>query len=226
VEIAQTCLIFLFPGVWHRYRPRPDTGWTERWLSFNGDIIYRLVNQGLICPESAVRMVERPAELVAAFDRYLNRIQAHPTMNTVLLSMHAMNLLAEALVGAGEGHPPRVPVLLTTEVADPLVARAIELIWTRSHQPLSVAQIARLLKVNRRTMERRFVAVRGHTILREISDCRFSRARRLVVETDLPIKTVCHLAGFTSEERMRVAFVEYEGMPPTAYRTRQRRRPG
>jgi transcriptional regulator GlxA family with amidase domain len=45
-----------------------------------------------------------------------------------------------------------------------------------------------------------------------------SRAKRLLEETDEPVKTVAHLAGFSSTERMRVLFVEREGKSPTEYR--------
>ena len=40
--------------------------------------------------------------------------------------------------------------------------------------------------------------------------CRVSRAKRLLSETDLPIKTVAYLAGFTCQERMRVTFLSHE----------------
>ncbi len=33
-------LLFLLPDVWHRYRPDVATGWTERWLSFNGELAH------------------------------------------------------------------------------------------------------------------------------------------------------------------------------------------
>jgi len=46
----------------------------------------------------------------------------------------------------------------------------------------------------------------------------------LLVETTLPIKTITFLAGFRSEERMRLGFLTYEGVSPTAYRRQARRR--
>jgi transcriptional regulator GlxA family with amidase domain len=83
---------------------------------------------------------------------------------------------------------------------------------------LSVGDIARQLPVTRRTLDRRFVEATGHSVLEEINACRFSRAKRLLEETDEPVKTVAHLAGFSSTERMRVLFVEREGKSPSEYR--------
>ena len=31
VSVESGSLLFLFPGVWHRYRPDKSSGWTERW---------------------------------------------------------------------------------------------------------------------------------------------------------------------------------------------------
>jgi transcriptional regulator GlxA family with amidase domain len=105
-------------------------------------------------------------------------------------------------------------------IDDPIVQKALEIIWTPSPHALSVGDIARQLPVTRRTLDRRFVEATGHSVLEEINTCRLIRAKRLLDETDLPVKSVAHLAGFSSAERMRVLFVEREGMSPTVYRRR------
>jgi transcriptional regulator GlxA family with amidase domain len=107
-------------------------------------------------------------------------------------------------------------------VEDPVVAQAIELIWTHSHRELSVEQIARELPVSRRTLERRFLTATGRTVIEEITRCRLSRAKRLLVETDLPVKNVSHLSGFPSEEQMRIVFRQHEKAAPSEYRDKAR----
>jgi len=73
VELDAPTLLFLFPGVWHRYRPvGMNKRWlTTRWLSFNGDIAYRLLGQRFITSETAVRPAARPLCLVDAFDELI-----------------------------------------------------------------------------------------------------------------------------------------------------------
>lgn len=41
-------IILLFPGIWHRYRPAPNSGWKEYWLSWNGEQLYRLMKKGIL----------------------------------------------------------------------------------------------------------------------------------------------------------------------------------
>jgi transcriptional regulator GlxA family with amidase domain len=120
---------------------------------------------------------------------------------------------AESRELPGEGRTVR-----GKDVRDDLVADALDLIWTHSHHALSVQKIADRLTTSRRALERHFRQELGHTVLDEINACRISRAKRLMRETDLGVKQVAALAGFPSEERMRVAFVQTQKMPPSTYR--------
>ena len=38
----------LFPGEWHRYRPLKETGWTESWVGFSGQIADIIMISALI----------------------------------------------------------------------------------------------------------------------------------------------------------------------------------
>jgi AraC-like DNA-binding protein len=223
VPVETNSVFLLFPGVWHRYRPDPKTGWTERWLCFNGEFIHRLVNLRIITPERAVWKIRCPVELIQSFDQLLEKIDTHPSQNSVLLSLYAMALLAKAMELA-EGNWFSSVSDSSSEVLssdDPLVAKTVEMIWAYSHRSLSVGQLSRQLRTARRTLDRRFREVLGRTVLEEINRCRLTRAKRLLLETVLPIKTIAYLAGFTDAERMRVVFLKQENVTPTAYRRLQ-----
>lgn len=225
--IEPDSLVLLFPGVWHRYRPDSATGWRERWISLNGQIVHRLMDQQLVRPSEAVSQSSDVSQIARRFDALLDRIRNKPVENTIQLSLRAMDLLAEVIeqasdspsqVKSGSG-PSACP---HGNVEDPLVAQTLDLIWTHSHRPLSVSHLASYLPVTRRTLERRFALARHHSILEEINLCRAGRAKRLLSETDLPVKTVAYLAGFTSQERMRIAFRVQDRCSPAEYRRRIR----
>ena len=163
---------------------------------------------------------EGRGELAREFDRLLDRVNDNPMQNPILLSMHTLGLLATVIESAA-GRPRRTPQTIGDECEDALVSRVIDDIWTGGHRPLSVPWLSDAVGVNRRTLERRFREDRGHSILEEISLCRCSRAKRFLLETDLPVKSISLLAGFSSEDRMRAAFEELVWMPPTAYRRKQ-----
>ena len=215
VEFDTPTLLFLFPGVWHRYHPvGMEKGWmTERWLGFNGDIAYRLLEQEFITAETAVRQAARPRRLAAAFDSLIDRVAANPSADPILLSMRAMDLLADCIECAQDGKDGK-----DGKDGDELVTRVLELIWTGSHRGLTMEQICETVGVPRRTVERRFRAIRGHSLLTEVNHSRCRRARHFLESTELPIKNVCWLAGFSNTEQMRVTFLQLVGMTPGQYR--------
>jgi AraC-like DNA-binding protein len=105
---------------------------------------------------------------------------------------------------------------------DNLAARMLDLIWTGSHRGMSTEQMCQLLGANRRTVERKFREARGHSLLTEVNLCRCRRARHLLEKTDLPIKNICWLAGFSNIEQMRMNFLQHLGTTPSQYRQAHR----
>ncbi len=224
VEIKGGTLILLFPGVWHRYRPLASTGWTERWVSLHGEFIHRLHENGSISPAQAALPLSDCSTVVEIFDRTLARTHDDPFHHSPLLSISALELLAVAidLTGKCKEDLTKPKAQEGRFVDDELVNRALDVIWTRSHRPLSVDQLVSQLPATRRTLERRMLATLGHSVLDEINRCRLSRAKRLLTETNLPINSVAYLAGFRDHERLRRLIVNKEGCSPSAYRARTR----
>lgn len=207
------------PDVWHRYRPDASVGWTERWLSFSGEVPYRLLDLDLLDIRRPLFHLGSSA-LIDEFDALLDRIRKNPVQNSIVLAMHATAWIAGVLEKIRDQQDSVIDrsVQAVSGIADPVVAKAVELIWTQAHRNLSVGHIASQLPVTRRTLDRRFVGVMQHSVLEEIIACRLSRAKRLLVETKLPIRTVTRLSGFSSEERMRVTFQQRLGVSPSEYR--------
>jgi AraC-like DNA-binding protein len=224
IPIENGSIVVLFPGVWHRYQPDPKVGWTERWIGYNGEIIQRLRRLKLLEPERAVRKIKDVERIKSSFDRLLEYLEVHSTQNSIVLSMRCIALLADVLEQflGKDAFPGERADAAIEGIEDAVVEQSLNLIWTHSHRELSVEQIARELPVSRRTLERRFQAATGRTVIEEITRCRLSRAKRLLAETDLPVKNIAHLSGFPSEEQMRIVFRQYEKLTPSVFRSKAR----
>ncbi len=225
VALASGQAIVLFPGVWHRYRPDPMTGWSERWVQFNGTFIHTLLEQKLITPETAVLRPLNPIAVAHSLDRVIDDVHRDPSVNSLHLSLLALGALGLAIDHPLAAQPPKAKRSDGGSTNDPLVERALDYIWTRNHKVLSVSDVAAAVGTTRRTLERRMVSANGRSVLEEIVRCRFSRAERLVRETTLPIKSIVELAGFGSMENLRHAFVSRTRLSPRAYRDRYRSAP-
>jgi LacI family transcriptional regulator len=143
----------------------------------------------------------------------------------------AAQLLSELMTGHSGTtfrHSMTVPSVISRRstdvrpVEDRLIAQALRFINDHSDRPMSVNDVAESLGLNRRTLEKRFRRAHDATINQEIVRSRIVRARRILEETDAPIKVVAPAAGFTSSERMAQVFRRQLNMSPVEYRRARR----
>ena len=157
-EIVPGTVILLFPGVWHRYRPRPETGWDEYWVSFNGEIMDRLVQQRFFAPERAVIATGLQDAILAPYQSLLERLRGQLTGFPHLIAADTLEILA-AVSAAAECEPAELIAHGPQDVVavkDRMVAEAMRLIWQQSQGPMTVDSLSRQLPMTRRSLERRF----------------------------------------------------------------------
>lgn len=220
ISVKTGDIILLFPGVWHRYRPS-EAGWKEYWLSFNGELLYRIFKQGLLDPRRSVLTAENPDQIVAAFERIIAHVQAHPAGNSNVLSAYAMEVLTLALQNEQTRQLPKtaaLPVDYAWSVDDPIVFKALQMIWNHSYRDFRVDDLVRQLPVTRRTLERKFIQALHHSIGDEITRCRLERAKHLLTNTTLPIKHIALSVGFSGTDRMGKVLRDNLQVTPSRYR--------
>lgn len=205
---------FLFrPGEWHRHRPSPQTGWTLMWIHFNGDEPLRWLRENAFDLKNNLPVIENKRLFRAQFEHLLAVIHRKPSVNSSNFSRQAIGLLSHFVLdpqgnSAGEKN----------ELQDEAIKIAIEYIWNYSHGIVDVLAVAAKVGIARRTLDRRFKAATGRSVLDEIQFCRVSRAARLLQETDMPVKHIVQRAGFRSDEHLRLAFQKAFGKSPQIYR--------
>ena len=221
VPIQPNTLLMLFPDIWHSYKPDPTTCWVERWVSFNGTIPHYLLEEWYLSPKKPFYYLSDPSKLLSIFDDFLDHIHKNPTKNTFLTSLRTTSFISQVIDATTMGTPALKSDLnpcRTIKSDDPVVSAALDLIWTHSHRQMSTTSILDQIPASRRTLERRFRTICGHSIHDEIILCRLSRAKRLLSETHLAIKKIAFLSGFGSSERMRCTFLKIIGKSPSQFR--------
>jgi AraC-like DNA-binding protein len=219
-DISPGTVILLFPGVWHRYRPQMETGWDEYWVSFNGEIMDRLVEQKFFSPEQAVLTTGPQEAILAAYQSLLERLRGELTGFPHLIAADTLEILA-AVSAAAEREPAELIAQGPQDVfsvKDRTVAEAIRLIWQQSQGPMTVQGLSRQLPITRRSLERRFHSAVGHGIHEEIVRCRVERAKRLLLATELSLKEVAAAAGFSNADSLGRTFRQSEGVTPLEFR--------
>lgn len=157
---------------------------------------------------------------------------AVPPLSSIQRPMREMGQVAARLLDRmmrGENVPARVRRVASARVVervstsgisahDRLVVRAADLMEEIASQPIGVEQIARMLGVCRRTLERRFRRETERTVLQALQDIRLRRARILLTHTGRPVQTIAAEVGFGSIDRFMAQFRKDTGMTATEYR--------
>ena len=103
-----------------------------------------------------------------------------------------------------------------------MIADLLGFIRDNAGRPIGVPDVFERTNLSRRTLERQFSEVVGHTIHDEIISCRLERAKRLLFKTESIIERVAVAAGFSHKNTMILAFRRVEGCSPWEYRRQSR----
>ncbi|MDR2116430.1 MAG: DNA-binding transcriptional regulator [Planctomycetaceae bacterium] len=106
--------------------------------------------------------------------------------------------------------------IIATE--DTIVNQALQLIGNRACDGLQVKDVLRHVHRSRMTLENRFKNIFGHTIFQEILNVRLQRVKELLSATDLTIKEIARLSGFSYSEHLMRVFHERFGQTMNDFR--------
>jgi len=188
-----------------------------------------------VCRSKGLRMPGDVAVIGAGNEDVICASPA-PSLTSIDLGYAQVGYQAAAMLDRlmhGEA-PPQTPQLISPAkliprqstdsyaVDDPVVAQALRFIAEHGHEPIKVSDVAAATHAARRSLERRFQEAMGRTIGQEIMRLRLERAKRRLVESDLPLKNVARHSGFTSDNHFYRTFVRLEGISPKAYRKARR----
>src|SRR6185437_2957687 len=94
--------------------------------------------------------------------------------------------------------------------------------WIAAHLPqdLSLPILAEQAAMSTRSFSRRYREATGMTPAHAVERLRVDEARRLLLETRLPVKRIAQRCGFGSEETLRRSFMRLLKITPNDYRGR------
>jgi LacI family transcriptional regulator len=216
-------------SAWLRNLPRPLALFVAN-DTWGFEMLQAAREVGLQVPEDVAILGVDDEELICEI--------AHPPLSSIRIGAEQIGRVAVTLLDQllrKKRLPAVIPRVAPMEVVtrqstdvlaveDSEVAAALRHIRAHAVEGLSVKQLLEEVPVNRRTLERRFVSVLGHTPLEEIRQVRLERAK-VLLQTDLPIYEVAKRCGFATPEYMATSFLQATGKTPTSYRRQFTPRP-
>jgi len=204
-------VFFLFPGVWHRYRPLPEVGWEEYWVSFSGTHADRLVRRGFLSPKTPLLRIGPDEAILRPYLRMLDRVRAEPPGYQQLLAAWTMEILAAALGAAraqrGGGR------------SEALIRQAKLALEQQMETPIDMEALAAALNVSYAHFRRIFKQQTGLSPYQYHLQLRIHRARELLRSTTLSVKEIAARLNFESPYHFSKMFKKKTGgMAPTQWR--------
>jgi LacI family transcriptional regulator len=110
----------------------------------------------------------------------------------------------------------------TLAVEDPLLARAIRYIRRNAVEGINVQDVLRAVPVARRSLEKAFRQTLDRSIHQEIVRVRVEEAKKLLMETTLPMPDIAARCGFSYATVMSKVFRQVTGTTPNRFRRTHR----
>jgi transcriptional regulator GlxA family with amidase domain len=115
------------------------------------------------------------------------------------------------------------PYLAAGPKEETIVAKVLRHVTDHIGEQLSIEQLADAVSVSRRTFSRIFAKSTNMTPSAFVEQVRVDHSRKLLEETDLPLKTVAFRCGFHNSNQMRFIYARRLDTTPREYRERFRR---
>jgi transcriptional regulator GlxA family with amidase domain len=107
---------------------------------------------------------------------------------------------------------------------DPVIARAMNAMHQRPHEPWTIESLAREVSVSRATLARRFAHLVGETPPEYLTRWRMDLAAQRLRDTDDTVAAIAAAVGYRSEYSFSRAFTRHRGLAPGRYRRHARTR--
>ena len=114
------------------------------------------------------------------------------------------------------------PYLAAGPKEETIVAKVLRHVTEHISEQLSMEQLADAVSVSRRTFSRIFAKSANMTPSAFVEQVRIDFSRKLLEETDLPLKTVAFRCGFHNSNQMRFIYARRLDTTPREYRERFR----
>jgi len=101
---------------------------------------------------------------------------------------------------------------------DTAVERAIETMWSRYYEPLSLDDMAETAILSKFYFSRVFRSLTGISPGRFLAAIRLTKAKQLLLETSLPVTEISYMVGYNSLGTFTSRFTRSVGVSPGRYR--------
>lgn len=211
IQVNPGSVIFLFPGVWHRYRPLKKVGWRESWIGFNGNVAEQILNTSYFSMKFPVVDIGIHARINNIYDRVFSECQQqNPGYQHV-----AAGMLMELL---GLIKMFRKTATLNNQYIQSQIYQSRRIIEERFREEIDPVQVAEEIGMGYSNFRKHFRQLTGFSPVQYVIHLRLRLSKELLYNTNLSIKEIATRTGFNSSYYYARIFRDKVGMSPRNFR--------
>lgn len=211
IHIQEGSVILLFPGVWHRYRPDPETGWDEYWIGFNGHYARHLMEENFFSRKQPVLFIGQDENLLGLFLQVFESVSEENIGFQQIISATTVQLLANIYVATKrKGFEDRKAEKIIKKVKCQLLENI--------HCEVDLKLVADELNVSYSWLRKTFKYFTGLSPHQYLLQLRIQKSRHFLASTSKSIKEIAYLTGFESQYYFSRIFRQKTGLNPSNFR--------
>lgn len=214
--ITEGKMFFLFPGVWHTYRPFANCGWKEYWIGFKGAMIDRIVEEGFFLNQAPVFSIGLNERIV---DLYLKAIdiagEERSGFQQALagIVMHMLGLMY---------YRHRTRDFVDEDVIGK-INKAKIIMRESVYENLSAKDVAERLHLGYSGFRKAFKEFTGTSPAQYMQELKLNEAKLLLTTTSRPVKEISYSLKYENPEYFSIFFKKRTSKTPLEYRNFGRR---
>ncbi|MDX9909695.1 MAG: AraC family transcriptional regulator [Bacteroidales bacterium] len=204
-------LLFIFPGEWHRYKPAFQTGWTENYIGFNGEIAKIFMNHKFFRSDQPVLQVGEREEILDTFLKIFDLVEKEQPGFQQIASGLIVQLLGYLVaLDKQKGFSGKKIVAVVEEARFRMrseVGENFDIEGFAAEQNIGYSYFRRMFK--------------NYTGLSPRQYClqlKMMRAKELLLSTNLSVKEISYELGFESIHYFSRMFKQKTGKSPVEFR--------
>jgi AraC-like DNA-binding protein len=209
-KISEGDGFLLFPGIWHRYKPEKNKGWTERWVGFSGTLAKQFLSNGFFNPEQPIIHKCNQSTIMGYFDSLFSLFNDEPFGFQRLASGICMQLMAELY-----------NIQQLSEKKDSfytMVSQSKQLMYRRIDETIQIEAIADELGISYSKFRADFKKQTGTSPLQYFLQLKIEKAKELLLRTQNSQKEIAFSLGFESDYYFNRLFKQKTGYTPRQFR--------
>lgn len=210
-DIIPGTVMITFPGVWHRYAPVKETGWTENYVGFQGEVAERMLTHPWFPKNRPVIMCDIREELIDTYFKIFDLVQKERPGFQYVASGLVIKLLGYLVSFQKQLDFKGKPV-------ESIIKDVCFMLRQHVEKEIDFKQVAEEHHVGYSYFRKMFKKYTGISPGQYLLQLKIMRAKELLTNSNMSIKEISYDLGFHSIYYFSRLFKEKTGMKPSDVR--------